>query len=170
MYLYKIITMKCPCGSDNKFSSCCQPFINKQQQPKTAEQLMRSRYSAYAIKNSEYIYQTYAISKQPENAITDIKEWAEQTTWLSLQILPLEPELDNVKDNEQKFYYVEFCADYLTDNEVWQMHECSRFIIEDDQFKYLDGDVKHNKLLKKVTRNDICPCGSTRKYKRCCQK
>ncbi|MEW6998600.1 YchJ family protein [Colwelliaceae bacterium BS250] len=164
--------MKCPCGSDKDFSSCCQPFINKQQLPKTAEQLMRSRYSAYAIKDSEYIFQTYAMSKQPDNAINDIKEWAEQTTWLTLEILPTDPEstFESAKDNEQQYYYVEFCADYLTNNEVWQMHEYSRFIIEDAQLKYLDGEVKHNKLLRTVTRNDTCPCGSARKYKRCCQK
>ena len=47
----------CPCGSRKLFSQCCEPF-HKGALPPTAEALMRSRYSAYANKNVDYIVET----------------------------------------------------------------------------------------------------------------
>lgn len=48
----------CPCGSRKVFSQCCQPFHEGKALPPTAEALMRSRYSAYATKNVDYIVDT----------------------------------------------------------------------------------------------------------------
>ena len=47
--------MKCPCTSGSDYASCCEPIITQQQQAKTAEQLMRSRYSAYALGKVDWI-------------------------------------------------------------------------------------------------------------------
>ncbi|WP_185962560.1 YchJ family protein [Thalassomonas sp. M1454] len=155
----------CPCGSKQEFKNCCQPFINKTAIPQTPEQLMRSRYSAYAVKDAEYILATYALSKQVDNALNEIKEWAQQTKWLALKILT--PSSKKLEKNGQ-YDHVEFIADYLVADEVWQMHERSRFIQEEGQWSYLDGDIISHECIKTVTRNSPCPCGSARKYKRCC--
>ncbi|WNC73780.1 YchJ family protein [Thalassotalea psychrophila] len=157
------MTELCPCGSDKSFSLCCENHINQTQLPLTAEQLMRSRYSAYVLKNSKYIAQTYASIKQAENSIDDIKEWAEQTTWLSLEVV-------STDYSDNRYHFVEFVAKYLVENEVWQMHEKSRFVQEQETWRYLDGDVRAHKLIKKVSRNEDCPCLSKRKFKRCCMR
>lgn len=122
---------------------------------------MRSRYSAYAVKNSAYIAKTYAMSKQSENSVEDIAEWAKQTTWLSLEVL-------DTDYSDSKYHFVEFVAVYLVEKEVWRMHEKSRFMQEQKLWRYLDGDVGEHKLIKKLSRNEDCPCNSNKKFKRCC--
>jgi SEC-C motif-containing protein len=47
--------MKCPCSSGKDFASCCEPILTRKQKAKTAEQLMRSRYTAYATGNVDWI-------------------------------------------------------------------------------------------------------------------
>ncbi len=48
----------CPCGSGSTYENCCQPLINGARQAETAEQLMRSRYSAYVKVETDYILET----------------------------------------------------------------------------------------------------------------
>jgi len=38
---------RCPCGSQEIFASCCEPYLSGDKIPLTAEILMRSRYTAY---------------------------------------------------------------------------------------------------------------------------
>ncbi len=156
--------MKCPCGSNKDLELCCQTIIDGQVADASAEQLMRSRYTAYAQKNCAYIFNTYAKCKQPDNPLSEIQDWAKQCQWLKLEIIkPSQSRADN-----NQYQFVEFKASYLTNHEVWQMHECSRFVKEDGNWRYLDGDIKYHNRLKLVTGNEQCPCGSPRKYKRCC--
>ena len=157
------LTELCPCGSNKPLSLCCENFINQTQSPLTSEQLMRSRFTAYALKNCQYIADTYASCKQAENSIEDISEWAEQTTWLSLEVV-------STDYDDSKYHFVEFIAKYLVENEIWQMHEKSRFIQEEEKWRYFDGDVSEHKLVKKLSRNENCPCLSGKKFKRCCMK
>ena len=50
------MTMKtCPCGSNLKYDECCLPLIKGDKTAITAEQLMRSRYSAYVKKEVGYL-------------------------------------------------------------------------------------------------------------------
>lgn len=158
-------TQVCPCGSQQEYKNCCQPIISKTVIAETAEQLMRSRFSAYCIKDAHYILSTYAVEKQIDNAFDEIKEWAEQTQWLALNIITSSTE--KLGSTEQ-YDFVEFAAEYRLGDEVWRMHERSRFIQESGEWRYLDGEIISHDCLKKVTRNSPCPCGSTRKYKRCC--
>lgn len=52
----------CPCFSGKKYDQCCQPY-HQGRLPENALLLMRSRYSAYALNNPEYIIET----THPEN-------------------------------------------------------------------------------------------------------
>lgn len=153
--------MSCYCGNSLSFEQCCQPIIKEQQFAQTAEQLMRSRYSAYCIKDGGYIYNTYAKEKRADNSVSDIQQWADETKWLSLQIKS--SDLGN-----DTYDFVEFIATYKANNEIWQLHEKSRFIIENEHWRYLDGDILAHNQCQNLTRNSLCPCGSRLKYKRCC--
>jgi len=160
--------MYCPCGSELAYAHCCQPIIMAEKPASSPLQLMRSRYSAYAHKQADYIYITYARASQTEQSIADIEQWAEQTKWLKLvihQVSDYQKDLAN-KSSAQ----VEFSAFYQHQDKIWQMRERSNFIIEQGQWRYLDGDVSDSKELKKPKRNDICFCGSERKFKQCCAK
>lgn len=153
--------MLCPCHSNKMFKDCCQPFINGTKKVTTAEQLMRSRFSAYAIKAINYIVKTYAISQQHDRLESEVSEWANDTKWVNLEILNADE-----SNNSQRF--VEFKASYINNNSLSLMHERSRFILENDQWRYIDGDIILHALQKKLTRNTDCPCQSDKKYKRCC--
>ena len=45
----------CPCGSKMKYAECCRPLISGDKRAETAEQVMRARYSAYVMKEMEYL-------------------------------------------------------------------------------------------------------------------
>ncbi|TKB44335.1 YchJ family protein [Thalassotalea mangrovi] len=150
----------CPCGSALTYSDCCQPLHQGLKTAETAEQLMRSRYSAYALKLGPYLEQTWAQAERVNNSLADIQQWAEQTAWLKLEILATDYTAND-------FHFVEFSAQYLHQGKRWLMQEKSRFCREDGLWRYLDGDVKEHQLLAEIKRNDPCPCGSGKKFKKC---
>ena len=154
----------CPCGSEQTFEKCCLPFHNKVTFPESPEQLMRSRYSAYALKNGAYIFETYAKEKQPQNSKEDIQDWANETKWISLIVI----EASEIDETSNIPPTVTFCAKYLVKADLFQMTEKSRFILEDDKWKYLDGDIVSHEKLGKVKSNAPCPCESGKKFKKCC--
>lgn len=162
-----IIVMLCPCGSNQLFNRCCQPYITKQQLPSTAEQLMRSRFSAYATKEACYIFDTYGATAQLQQSISDIQSWANQCHWLALKI------------HETTTNTVEFSAYYLINNSLCELREKSNFRLEQGQWRYIDGDIIVNNETSAVKRNELCPCNryptswsatQGRKFKHCCAK
>jgi len=158
------ISIKCLCGSDEHYASCCQPFHQNTKNPLTAALLMRSRFTAYAMKNEEYLLQTWDISKRPKE-INFAKETAE---WTKLEIL-------KTKKGEEKDSkgIVEFKAYYTQDNQDYVMSEISRFKKTAGRWVYLDGIVKSVIKAGQETnqgKNAPCSCGSGKKYKRCCGK
>jgi len=158
---------KCYCGSDKEFTSCCEPFLNGEANPPTAEACMRSRYSAFATSNIDYIYKTIHPSRKEEFDSENIKEWATQSTWDGLEIVAADrggPEDDKGT--------VEFIAHYSIDNVSRTHHEVGQFRKENDLWYFVDGELVTPKPFKrdapKISRNSPCPCGSGKKYKKCC--
>lgn len=156
--------MLCPCGSEKAYSQCCQPIIEKEKSASSAEQLMRSRYSAYALKNAHYIYDTYAIQSRKSQTIADIQEWANETKWVKLVIHQA------IKCDDPINAQVEFSAFYSIERQIFEMREISNFVIENDAWFYLDGEVLFNEEVLKPKRNDACFCHSQKKFKICCSK
>lgn len=157
-------TIKCLCGSDDLYMSCCQPFHLKSKQPLTAETLMRSRFTAYAMKNEQYLLQTWDETKRPEE-INFAKETAE---WTKLEIVKTKK--GGEKDSKG---IVEFKAYYIQDSQEYVMSEISRFKKTAGRWLYLDGIVKSVIKARQETnqgKNAPCSCGSGKKYKRCCGK
>ncbi len=74
--------MLCPCHSGKSYTTCCEPF-HKGELPSTPEQLMRSRYSAYALNNADYIIET-AVEKPDKESI---EEFSTHTNFEGLTIL-----------------------------------------------------------------------------------
>ena len=147
---------QCPCGSGQAFTACCEPYILGKSLPPSAEALMRSRYSAYATKHYPYILLTYAESEKQNLDIESLKTHDQQTQWKRLEII-------RAKDNE-----VEFKAYYMSSGDYYCMHERSQFVQENEHWLYQSGEMLQQTGKLDISRNSICPCGSKKKFKRCC--
>ena len=71
----------CPCHSHNTYGECCGRFHAYVQFPETTEQLMRSRYAAYVLKNVPYIVETTVPNQQKLLNVQAIQTWA--MAWLT---------------------------------------------------------------------------------------
>ncbi|MGE4299366.1 MAG: YchJ family protein [Desulfovibrionaceae bacterium] len=156
----------CPCGSGLAFADCCQPILSGAPAP-TAEALMRSRYSAFAVNNMDYLETSMASATRREFDKKDVSEWAKGVDWQGLDILRTEAGGEGDDTG-----VVEFTARFSVKGDDRALHETSRFVREDGMWKYLDGDTaKTGTVVRdapKVGRNEPCPCGSGKKYKKCC--
>jgi uncharacterized protein YchJ len=76
----------CPCGSGLSYTTCCQPIIDDHRAATTAEQLMRSRYSAYVGKEIAYILKTILPKKRKDIDEEGVRTWSEKTHWQRLEI------------------------------------------------------------------------------------
>jgi SEC-C motif-containing protein len=152
------LTQPCPCGSTLAFSECCKPYLSGQENATTPGILMRSRYTAYATKDVDYLIASWHPDCGAEKWRNSILESFTQTMWLDLRILS---EIAGSHDREG---FVEFSARYQegSSNKVSVMHERSRFIQLNERWYYIDG------IHPQSGRNDPCPCGSGKKYKKCC--
>lgn len=151
----------CPCGSNNELTVCCDRFISGKEIPQTAEELMRSRFTAYSQNNLTYLEKTYHVTTR-----TSYKGFnTDNINWLGLEIL----ETESGKPDD-KAGTVDFIAHYKTHNTKHAMREKSSFIKENDNWFYLDGKAKPLPTCnaEKTGRNDPCTCGSGKKYKKCC--
>lgn len=95
----------CPCGKGS-YAECCEPLHLGTAKALTAEQLMRSRYSAFALQQIDYIVQTTALGQQTALDKEAIAEWSKQNQWLGLEVVNANEKLD--KTHAQ----VEFKAHY----------------------------------------------------------
>lgn len=153
----------CPCKSGASFDQCCQAILSGLKKAETAEALMRSRYSAYVTSNVSYLLKTWHPSTRPSAIDPETIP-----AWYDLNVLHMQG--GQVYDTEGT---VEFIATALNKGTVVMLHEVSFFVKEDDQWLYVSGEMVTNDSQKeyrksKVGRNSQCPCGSGKKFKKCC--
>jgi len=79
--------MRCPCGSEEYFRSCCEIIHHNLFRAETAEQLMRARYTAFAVGNIDFIYNSFYPTARRFQSKQEIKSWANQNKWIQLEIL-----------------------------------------------------------------------------------
>lgn len=158
--------MQCPCQSGVKYSHCCEPLIKGKKQAETAEQLMRARYTAYTQIQMDFIEQTHDPKTSQDIDMQGSREWAQTTNWDGLEII--ETAQGGVDDEVGT---VEFKATFLTEEGPQIHHELSQFHKRDGVWYYSDSSQPSQTVVRvspKVGRNDPCPCGSGKKYKKCC--
>jgi len=157
----------CPCGSDLEYASCCEPLIKGEKTADTAEALIRSRYSAYVKKETNYIFETTHPDQRQDDSRKTIESWAKNTQWHKLEVI--ECSEGGTQDSEGT---VEFIADYTEKGKKRQHHELALFKKHEGKWYFFDGQAPQIKQFvrpaPKVGRNDSCPCGSGKKYKKCC--
>ena len=150
-----LLDSTCPCQSNKSYEDCCGGFHAHAQFPETAEQLMRSRYAAYVMKNVPYIVDTTVPIQQALLNLQAIQAWAENTQWLGLQILKTET-LSKLQSA------VEFNAVFQGEEGEQSHHERSIFVKIDERWYFVDPTVPLPAM------KQPCVCGSGKKFKHCC--
>ncbi|GAC32779.1 YchJ family protein [Paraglaciecola polaris] len=152
----------CFCNSGLSFSQCCQPYLQGTALPETPEQLMRSRYSAYATKHFKYVLDTYALVRRSTITLQDLSQGSDETQWLGLDVIKTH------SDEAHEAAEVEFIAYYRVCNIIYKMHERSTFCREENTWRYDKGLLFEDGGVYKPQRNALCLCGSGKKFKKCC--
>ena len=137
----------CPCGKGS-YTQCCEPLHLGTAKALTAEQLMRSRYSAFALQQIDYIVQTTALGQQTALHKDSIAEWSKQNQWLGLEVVNANEKLD--KTHAQ----VEFKAHYH-DGQKPKFTTRFHILFITSKMVFLDPTVD-----MQVTMKQPCICGS----------
>lgn len=122
---------KCYCGNHINKSNCCEPFLNGSAFPKTAEELMRSRYSAYVTANIQYILDTHHSLSRPNKEKQSILSWTKSVKWLGLKVHSTKQGL--IHHNQG---YVHFSALFIENGSIDKIEENSFFIKELGKWYY----------------------------------
>lgn len=161
----------CPCGSGLPLADCCGPYLDGNAWPASAEALMRSRYAAYALGRYDWLVESTHPDFREEISAEKLAEQGKDVHWLRLEMGHCENDAP-VGENGECYDIVEFRAFYELDGIPRQLGEKSFFQRKDDKIYYVDGvalrPTAYRRPGPKVGRNDPCPCGSGKKYKKCC--
>lgn len=114
----------CPCGSGTAYDACCGRLHRGAAQAESPEELMRSRYAAYAVGDTDYVFRTWHPRTRPDDLTPD-----PALAWTGLSI---EASGDD---------WVEFVASYLRDGVTGELRERSRFEQRGGRWVYVEGDL-----------------------------
>ena len=157
----------CPCGSQNDFATCCEPIIRDKTKATTPEALMRARYTAYTHSDVDFLYDSSTDKVKGEFDREETRHWAAESQWHGLEIIATEG-----GGPEDSAGVVEFLAKYTVKDRPCNHHERAVFVRENGEWKFDDGKILGPEPVRrdhpKIGRNDPCPCGSGKKYKKCC--
>ncbi|MDT8283719.1 MAG: YchJ family metal-binding protein, partial [Gammaproteobacteria bacterium] len=118
-----------PCGSGKTFIDCCKSLLDQSKNAATAEALMRSRYTAFVLKDAGYLRYSW----HPDTCPRDI-HLSDCCQWLELRIKKtVAGEMDDINGE------VEFVARSKNNGKAHRLHENSRFSRFDGRWVYLDG-------------------------------
>lgn len=131
------VNSTCPCGSNLKYKKCCKVFHDNIKDPSNALELMKSRFTAYAFNQSNYIIKT--THKENQDYSENISEWKKEIEFFSsitdfdkLEILEfIEGEIES---------FVTFKATLIQNKNDVSFIEKSRFKKEDNIWLYVDGE------------------------------
>jgi len=128
--------MRCPCTSGDTYESCCGPILSGDRAAPTAVRLMRSRFTAFATGDADYLLRSWHPSVRPAEMRLD-----EGVRWMRLDIL------DTVDGGPfDTAGVVEFEAFFRDDDGRGSMRERSRFVRERRTWMYLDGSADDRRV------------------------
>ncbi|MCO4753847.1 MAG: YchJ family protein [Bacteriovoracaceae bacterium] len=162
--------MSCPCGTEKAYEECCELLHEGKAKAQSAEQLMRSRYSAFVKQKINYIGETHIPGTTDFDA-SEAEQWANQSIWKGLEIV--KTQLGEEKDQTGVVEFKALYSDQKEENNFLH-HEVAKFKKIEDVWYYEDGQIVGHEPLKRATpkvgRNEPCVCGSGKKFKKCCGK
>ncbi|PKQ61592.1 hypothetical protein BZG02_15510 [Labilibaculum filiforme] len=156
----------CFCGNTIAYKECCGAIHSGERKAIKAEDLMRSRYTAFVLADVDYILATYSSETCPSDQKKEILEWTKSVEWIGLEVINVEK-----GSGEDAIGWVEFKASFIEKGQKQMIHEKSFFRKENDSWVYVSGEYikpANNKKENLPNRNDSCYCGSGKKFKKCC--
>jgi len=148
--------MLCPCQSSQPYADCCQPFHTGQRQPENAEQLMRSRYAAYALLQINLLVRAPVPAEQSLLDVNGIAQWSREAQWLGLTVHQHNPRIG------KRHAQVAFTARFAEHGSAHEHHELSTFVQINGVWYFIDPTVSLPSM------KSPCICGSGAKFKACC--
>lgn len=146
--------MICPCQiqtpNPKQYIDCCEP-LHLGKAANNPEQLMRSRFSGFALGLNYYVSKSWHTSTRPQSLSLEADD-----QWVKLEI---------VKSSNSQVHFKAFFKDAESPQGFSVLEELSDFIKEGEHWFYVSGDTQIKPVI--LTRNDICLCGSGKKYKKC---
>jgi SEC-C motif-containing protein len=124
---------RCPCLSGDSFGACCGPVIRGERTAPTAEALMRSRYSAFAVGDAAWLLASWHPGTRPARLDLD-----DDVVWRRLDILATRA--GGPFDDAGEVEFAAFWRNPAT-GERGRLHETSRFMREHAHWLYVDGDL-----------------------------
>jgi SEC-C motif-containing protein len=119
---------------------------------------MRSRYSAFYLDNPQYLSKTHHSSQRRKDSETSLSA---DIQWHGLTVVSSDQGQDHGEG------YVEFIAHYSENQIPGLLHEKSRFVKENEQWFYIDGEIVESGAITLPSRNEPCWCDSGKKFKKC---
>jgi SEC-C motif domain protein len=157
----------CHCGLPESYDDCCGRYHRGEATAPTAEALMRSRYSAFVEGEIDYLETSLLPGERDDFDHDSSAQWAKKSTWLGLDIINVEQGGEG--DTEG---VVEYVANFKAGKQTMKHHEIGYFAKSEGVWYYSNGEMVAPETFRregvKVGRNDPCPCGSGKKYKKCC--
>ena len=120
---------RCPCGTGLPYAECCGRLHDGTATAATAEQLMRSRYSAFAVGDADHLLETWHPATRPPSLELD-----PTVRWTGLDVLAVADGGLLAAEGT-----VEFRASYRHEGRTGSQHEVSRFARVDGAWRYLDA-------------------------------
>ena len=153
----------CPCGSGKLFEACCEPILTRERPAATAEELMRSRFTAHVAHDFVHLHRTHF----PTARLPYVEEpESPAIAWTRLVVHAHEA------GKNPTTAFVEFSAFFDEDGAERVIQEKAEFLHVGGEWLYTravrSGPAPFKAAQPKPGRNDPCPCGSGKKYKQCC--
>ena len=156
----------CCCGSGQILDSCCGPIIAGSAEARTPEELMRARFTAHCQRNYPFLVESTHPDHRAGVSEEEISQWASHINWTTLEVHSASP---GESDDEG---HVSFTAAFTIKDVEQILREDSVFSKANGKWYYVDGHVHGQEPYQRdeprVGRNDACPCGSGKKFKKCC--
>lgn len=132
----------CPCQSGETFETCCGRFLSRKELPETAEQLMRSRYTAYARRDIPYLKETLWPKFQKGLDTAGLASWAATKQWVGLKILKT-----GAGGPSDKLGMVLFVARSLEGGNIQEHREYSLFRKKNKRWYYVEARAEDDVML-----------------------
>lgn len=143
----------CPCGSGTSYGKCCSPFHSHEQEPLDPVALIRSRYSAYALENLDYIVETtssnspdyLAYIESPIGARNGKKKWIKDIRRNMIDTFAyvrMEVDSMEVESDDCSIVYYRHLAIRKLDNIFYPILEKAYCRLTDGVWKYEKAEVQ----------------------------
>lgn len=155
----------CPCGGNAPYEACCGPLHDGARAAEDPVELLRSRYAAFVKQKVDYVLETTDPEQRARVDREETERWAREAEWLGLEVR----EARGGGEGEDEAW-IDFCARYRQEDVTIDHVERAHFVRRDGRwwFDPLRSGPPPLERARPVGRNDPCPCGSGRKFKKCC--